>query len=184
MPILANICHKQLQYNSSTSRHLIIYCANITLLNQTKEKISWIIAQIRLDQISSLHYYYKFTLRWGNILLPLTELCLDRRVQFYPSMSYLHCVERLSVSDCHWQSLTHIYLIRGNCLSNRKEITREILFNSGHRLNRPGQLNKSFARQMTQLVTLVANNSQLRQLRENFEQNYSLQSQLSNSQFR
>ena len=39
-------------------------------------------------------------------------------------MSSLHCVK---VSDCHWQSMTHISLIREDCLSNRTEITREIL---------------------------------------------------------
>ena len=75
------------------------------------------------------------------------------------------------------------YLIRENCLSNRTEITREILIQITDWTDLD-KSSRSFVRQMTQLVTLVANNSQLRQLRENFEQNYSLQSQLSNSQFR
>ena len=112
-------------------------------------------------------------------ILSLRRNCvwtLDWRVQFYPSMSYLHWSLRLSLT------ITDPY-IRENCLSNSNKKNKRD-FDSDHRLNRPGQWGKSFVRQMTQLVTFLANNSQLRQLREKFQQNYSLQSQLSNSQFR
>ena len=145
--------------------------------------MSWIFAQIRLDQISFVSIkskYYNFS---SSSLIKhylwLSCVWTEGFNFIHPCHSSLHCVGTQTVIDNDWPT----YLLRENCLSNRTEITREILIQITDWIDLDNS-SKSFVRQMTQLVTLVANNSQLRQLRENFEQNYSLQSQLSNSQFR